>query len=213
LPLEVSTDGSFDAEYQGLSVGDIVCVQAVTFDLDSINDVLNFSATLCPLLDIIQNDQTLCMNISVLGSGANDGNPGISNFEEVILFAQIFSGNTILSLSHLAYALNQLNNVFYGFGTAVCFAFSNSICISVTSIDCAACAQILNLAGTISTGTYAADDIIISSGQVNNYSGGPVTFEAGANPGGIEYIELISNFEANGMVNFVATNIECDTTD
>jgi len=208
LPVEVSIDGSFDAEYQGLGVGDIVCVQAFTFDLDSINAVLDLAAAICPFITSYS-----CIGINNLTAGTNDGNPGINNFEEVILFAEVLNGSPITTINALVNAINDINSSLYGFSTTICYATSNTICIPVTEYNCNICPQMLNLSGLILTGTFIADDIITCDGSINNNSNGPVVFEAGANSGGLEYIELLIDFEAEGTFNFTAINIECDTTD
>jgi len=52
---------------------------------------------------------------------------------------------------------------------------------------------------------YEADDIITSNGQVNASSGGTVSYHAGD-----DYIELTSDFEADGAVDFNALIIDCD---
>lgn len=90
-----------------------------------------------------------------------------------------------------------------------------SFCLDVIDNDPVVntCPQVLNITGLVATGTYSADDIITSNGTINASSGGPVNYEAGANAGGTEYIELTGGFEADGTVDFTAINIECDTTD
>jgi len=90
-----------------------------------------------------------------------------------------------------------------------------SFCIDVIDNDpvVSTCPQVLNITGLVATGTYSADDVITSNGMVTSASGGPVNYEAGANAGGSEYIELTSGFVADGIVDFTAINIQCDLTD
>lgn len=73
------------------------------------------------------------------------------------------------------------------------------------------CPQTLQISGLVATGTYNADDVITSDGQINASSGGNVNYNAGANVG--EFIELSIGFEADGAVNFTAENIECNPLD
>lgn len=92
-------------------------------------------------------------------------------------------------------------------------SLDGTFCIDVIDVNPPGpvCPQTLNITGLVATGTYNADDVISSNGQINTSSAGPVTYNAGANAG--EYIELTNNFDADGTVNFIAENIECDTTD
>lgn len=76
-----------------------------------------------------------------------------------------------------------------------------------------ACIEVLNISGSIATGTYQADDVIVCSGIINSTSGGPVDLRAGANSGGAEYILLNNGFEAIGDVNFSAVNEQCNFFD
>jgi len=87
----------------------------------------------------------------------------------------------------------------------ICFAISNNgtgydYCFDVESC----CPVALNLTGAITTGTYQADDLITSNGQVTAASGGPVNYFAG------DYIELTSGFEADGAVDFTAIIMGCN---
>lgn len=73
------------------------------------------------------------------------------------------------------------------------------------------CPANLNVAGSINAGIYQADDIIISTGKITASSNGKVTFNAGYYNN--EYIELLNNFEVDGSFDFIAENIQCDTSD
>jgi len=73
------------------------------------------------------------------------------------------------------------------------------------------CPSSLTINAVVSAGTYNADDFIFSDGKVNAASLGTVTFNAGFYNN--EYIELQNGFEADGSVNFIAENIQCDFTD
>jgi len=74
-----------------------------------------------------------------------------------------------------------------------------------------ACPANLNISGNINAGTYQADDVITSNGKIDSLSNGRVIFNAGFNNN--EYIELQMDFEANGAVDFIADNAQCDATD
>jgi len=83
----------------------------------------------------------------------------------------------------------------------------DNLCFNVNFADCI---SVLNISGNIAAGTYQADDIIYSNGNLN-YSNGTVNFYAGYYP--TEFIELTSGFRSNGIFNFNITNIECNSTD
>jgi len=77
--------------------------------------------------------------------------------------------------------------------------------------ETAACPATLSIDGSINAGIYQADDFITSSGKISSSSNGKVTFNAGYYTD--EYIELLINFEVDGSFDFIAENIQCDTTD
>lgn len=107
-----------------------------------------------------------------------------------------------------SYTVTDENGVVLASGGEFTYSETTNFCVQSN-----ACQPSLNISGLILSNVYVADDFITSNGQVNSGSNGSVTFNAGANAGGSEYIELTSGFDCDGTVDFEAINIECDPND
>ncbi len=131
---DINSDGSFDAT--GLNIGDVVTVTGFTYDLDSINAILNIANGLCPTLDVLFPDVMPCAPIADLIAGTNDGVPGLNNLQEALDFAGSF-GSPIESVDSAVATLTSLNDQIALLNVTVCFATSNSYDVTISACDCA----------------------------------------------------------------------------
>lgn len=149
----ISADGIIDASV--LNVGDQVCYTAFAFDLDNAQSVLSAGASLCPTLDVLFPDQMPCAAIIDLQDGVNDGVPGISSLQEIFDFASSL-GTPVTSVEQALITLNNVNYNIDPLGLSVCYASSNTICLTVSNCtdpgDCTDGDILLN--GDFETGDF-----------------------------------------------------------
>lgn len=127
----VSDDGSFDSTI--LKGGDEICYTAFTYNLDTINALLNDAYSICPELDGIFPDLMPCDAIEELVNGTNEngGEPGLDDLLEVLAFASTLS-TPITSVQSATFTLDNLNAEIVPFTLGpICYATSNSVCVDI----------------------------------------------------------------------------------
>jgi len=123
-PLETNITGTWDTAYKGLVPGDTVFIRAVTFNIDSLNGILEEARFLCPSLDLIYNFMP-CVGINGVLNGENDGEPGVQTLEEVITVAEILTNRRVRNFAYTAEVLENFNNFIYDLGAQVCFTYTD----------------------------------------------------------------------------------------
>jgi len=123
-PLETNTSGTWDSAYKGLTAGDTVFIRALTFNIDSINGILEEAQVLCPLLDAVYNYMP-CVGIEAIINGENDGEPGVQTLEEVMTIAELATNQRVRNFDNTVQALKKFNNFISALNAQVCFTYSN----------------------------------------------------------------------------------------
>lgn len=123
-PLETNTSGTWDTDFQGLIAGDTVFIRALTFDIDSVNGIVNEAQLLCPLLDALYGYMP-CMGINAIINGENDGEPGVQTLQEVMTIAELVTNQKIRDFDNTIQALKKFNNFIRPLGAQVCFTYSD----------------------------------------------------------------------------------------
>jgi len=155
-------------------------------------------------VELNQNDNVIWEYLNpVLSTGiAMQGDPHDPN-------ARVWRA-TKYPLNHPAFVgqnLTPLGTIEYGTDTSGCTVYPNqAVCTS-----CLVCKSSVVLPNVISDNpdandTYKYDDFIISSSVIASNSGNAVLYEVGD-----MYIELNSNFVADGTIDFIANINDCDT--
>lgn len=121
-PLIVNKLGTWNTVEKGLVAGDTVFITALTFDIDSVNGVLDKADNLCPFLNLIPDSNKPCKRIDEIKEGENDGTPGVQTLDEVLSIVESVSGEQITDLEEAVSALNKFNNNVKSFNVQICFA-------------------------------------------------------------------------------------------
>ena len=121
-PLIANKTGTWNTAEQGLIAGDTVFISALTFDIDSVNGLLDKTGFMCPLLNILYPAYKPCTRIKEITEGDNDGVPGVQTLDEVLFIAEAISGEEVVDLEQTVATLNKFNNNIKSFGGQICFA-------------------------------------------------------------------------------------------
>jgi len=121
-PLVVNETGTWNTVEQGLMAGDTVFITALTFNIDSVNGVLDKADNLCPFLNLIPGSNKPCKRIGEIKDGDNDGIPGVQTLDEVLSIVESVGGVQITELEEAVSALNKFNNNVKSFDVQICFA-------------------------------------------------------------------------------------------
>jgi len=124
-PIEANISGTWESAYKGLVPGDTVFIRALTFDIDSINGLLNEAQFLCPLLDALYYTYMPCTGIREIINGVNDGQPGVQTLQEVMSIAEIVSGQRIRDFDNTVKVLKRFNDNIESFNAQVCFTYTD----------------------------------------------------------------------------------------
>lgn len=123
-PLEANIAGNWDTAFKGLVAGDTVFIRGLTFDIDSVNGIVNEAQLLCPLLDALYGYMP-CMGINGIVNGENDGDPGVQTLEEVMEIAELVTNQKIRNFDTTIQALKKFNNFIEPLNAQVCFTYSD----------------------------------------------------------------------------------------
>lgn len=123
-PLDANISGAWDTAFKGLAAGDTVFIRALTFDIDSVNGLVNEAQLLCPLLDALYGYMP-CVGINGIINGENDGVPGVQTLEEVMEIAELVTNQKIRDFDTTIQALKKFNNFIRPLNAQVCFTYSD----------------------------------------------------------------------------------------
>jgi len=137
LPLEVNQTGTWNTISKGLQAGDTVKVRAFTYDLDSINTILDVAAAqvVCDLIDSQFPEVMPCAQIQNLHTGVNDGMPGLQGLNEALELAASLTDATIFSADTAVAVLNELNANITLLNSTVCFNFTEAYTVVITECE------------------------------------------------------------------------------
>lgn len=113
--------GTWNTVEKGLVAGDTVFISALTFDIDSLNSILDKADNFCPFLNLIPDSNKPCKRIKEIQKGENDGMPGVQTLDEVLAIAESVSGEKVISLQRTVSVLTKFNNNIKSFDVQVCF--------------------------------------------------------------------------------------------
>lgn len=141
-PLEANDTGTWNTVEKGLEAGDSVFITALTFDIDSVNGLLDKTDAFCPLLlNLWYPDYRPCDGIEDIQDGKNDGVPGVQTLQEVISIAELVTGEKLVSLKNAIDVLKKLNTNIKPFGGQVCFDYTGKPLVVLVEEDGAECLQ------------------------------------------------------------------------
>jgi len=120
--LVANETGTWNTVEKGLVAGDTVFITALTFNIDSLNSILDKADNFCFLISIaVPDSDKPCKRIKEIQKGDNDGVPGVQTLDEVIAIAEAVAGEPVVSLERTVSVLNKFNNNIKSFGMQVCF--------------------------------------------------------------------------------------------